>query len=183
MSELAYKASDAQGQAQAYTNAILAALGDRDPLDVLREMPDALRNALAGLTPQQLTTPEAPGKWSMAQVVFHLLDSDTTGAFRFRIILAQDRPTLVGYDQDLWVERLHADSKVEEALEEFTRLRRSNVRLLERTTPEDRERVGVHLERGEESLGHIIRLYAGHDRVHLRQLARIRKAVTGEAAG
>jgi hypothetical protein len=181
MSEFANPASGAQDQAAAYTAAILAALEDRDPIEVLREMPAALRNALAGLTPQQLATPEAPGKWSMAQVVFHLLDSDTVGAYRFRMILAQDRPTLVGYDQDLWVERLHAGTDLDEALEEFTRLRRSNVQLLEGTSSADRERVGVHLERGDESLGHLIRLYAGHDRVHLRQLARIRKAV--EAAG
>jgi hypothetical protein len=39
------------------------------------------------------------------------------------------------------------------------------------------ERVGVHAERGEESLEHLIRLYAGHDLLHLRQIARVRRAV------
>ena len=58
-------------------------------------------------------------------------------------------------------------------------LRRANLRLLERTDAADRKRVGVHVERGEESLEHLLRLYAGHDLLHLRQIDRIRKAVSG----
>ena len=184
MSELRYSSTDAEDQAQAYIAAILAALGSRDPLEVLREMPAALRRAVAGLSPGQLATPEKPGKWSMCQVVQHLADSDMVGAFRFRMILAHDRPTLTGYDQDLWVERLHRnDTDLETALAEFTAVRQANVRLLERTTPEDRERVFLHAERGPESLGNLIRLHAGHDLVHLRQLARIRQAVASAESG
>ncbi|HEX7186454.1 MAG TPA: DinB family protein [Thermoanaerobaculia bacterium] len=185
MSDLQYRASDAQGQAEAYVAALLAALGSRDPLEVLREMPDAVRRALAGLSPAQLATPEAPGKWSMCQVVQHLSDSDLVGAFRFRMILAHDRPALAGYDQDLWVERVHrGDTDVDAALADFTVLRQANMRLLERTTPEDRQRVGLHAERGPESIESLMRLFAGHDIVHLRQLARIRQAVApAEAAG
>jgi hypothetical protein len=44
-----------------------------------------------------------------------------------------------------------------------------------------RRRDGVHAERGEESVEHMIRLYAGHDLLHLEQLARIRRAVTQPA--
>ncbi len=178
MSELRYGASEAQSQAETYIAAILAALGSRDPLEVLREMPAALRRALAGLSPDQMATPEAPGKWSMRQVVQHLSDSDLVGAFRYRMVLAHDRPALAGYDQDLWVERVHrSDTDTDAALTEFTALRRANVRLLERLGPEDRERTGLHAERGPESIAYATRLYAGHDIVHLRQLARIRQAV------
>lgn len=185
MSELRYAASNARDQAQAYVAALLAALGSRDPLEVLREMPSALPRAVAGLSPAQLATPEAPGKWSACQVVQHLGDSDLVGGFRFRMTLAHDRPTLAGYDQDGWVEKVHrADTDADAALAEFAALRAANVRLLERTTPEERERVGLHGERGPESLGHMMRLYAGHDIVHLGQLARIRRAVApAEGAG
>jgi hypothetical protein len=41
--------------------------------------------------------------------------------------------------------------------------------------------VGVHAERGEESLEHLVRLYAGHDLLHLRQIERIRAAVASDA--
>lgn len=183
MSELHYRAADAQDQAKVYIAAILAALGPRDPMDVLREMPSRLRETLAGLSPAQLAAPEAPGKWSMSQVVQHLADSDLVGAFRFRMVLAQDRPVLSGYDQDRWIERVHRnDADTEVALTEFVTLRRANVRLLEKTTPEERDRVGLHAERGEESLGSMIPLYAGHDIVHLRQLDRIRQVVAPPGA-
>lgn len=82
--------------------------------------------------------------------------------------------------QDLWADRLgYADANIEEALEEFTVLRRGHLRLLGATTADDLRRIGVHTERGEESAGHLMRMYAGHDIFHLAQLARIRRAIEG----
>lgn len=63
-----------------------------------------------------------------------------------------------------------------ETLELFTVLRRANLRLLERASPADLKRVGVHVERGEESLEHLRCLYAGHDLLHLHQIERVRRA-------
>ena len=178
VSEFANRAAEAAAQASAYTAALMVALGSRPPLEVLRETPAALREAIAGLSAAQLSTPEAPGKWSMRQVLQHLGDSELVGGFRFRMVLAHDRPELTGYDQDAWAERLrYTEADIEGALEQFTALRRANLRLLERTSAEEQQRVGVHVERGEESLAHMLRMYAGHDIVHRRQLARIRATV------
>ena len=128
--------------------------------------------------PAQLRTPEAPGKWSIAQVLRHLADSDVVWGWRMRLILAQDRPPITGYDQDLWADRLHyAESDPAESLDTFRVLRRDNLKLIERATPEDLKRVGVHSERGEESAGYLMRLFAGHDLLHLRQIDRIKNAV------
>ena len=155
--------------------AVLDLVGDRDPLAVLRETIDVLPHAIAGLSPQQLRQPERSGKWSIAQVVQHLGDTEIVGAWRFRLILAQDRPMLTGYDQDLWADRLrYTDADPAAALELFTAVRRANLRLIERATPEDLQRVGLHAERGEESVGHLRSLYAGHDLLHRRQIERIR---------
>jgi hypothetical protein len=118
------------------------------------------------------------GKWSIAQVVRHLADAEIVWAWRLRLILAQDRPELTGYDQDRWSARLgYERADAGESLELFSTVRRSNVRLLERATAADLKRVGVHSERGEESLEHLRRLYAGHDLLHLRQIERVRRAV------
>jgi hypothetical protein len=92
-----------------------------------------------------------------------------------RLILSQDRPVITGFDQDLWAERLdYAHSDPNESLETFAILRRDNLRLIEGATPEDLQRVGVHAERGEESAGYLVRLYAGHDLMHLNQIERIK---------
>ncbi len=179
MSDFANRGSGPPEQARAYTAAILAALGDREPFEVLRETPAALRRAVTGVPARVLATPEQPGKWSMLEVVLHLADTEIVGSWRFRMILAHDRPAIQSYDQDLWARRLrYAEGEVETALDQFSALRRANLGLLHRTTPEERQRFGVHAERGEESVGHMIRMYAGHDLVHLRQIARIQRTVT-----
>jgi hypothetical protein len=59
----------------------------------------------------------------------------------------------------------------------FTVLRRSNLRLVARATPAELKQVGVHVERGEESLEHLRRLYAGHDLLHLQQIDRVRRSL------
>src|SRR6266508_6116099 len=175
MSVFTNSASRSVGQAREYTAAILDLLGAQKPMDVLKATPDAVRAAVAGLSEAQLSKPEAPGKWSMRQVVRHLADSDLVWGYRLRMVLAHDRPAITGYDQDLWADRLgYAGADVAQALEEFAILRRGNLALLDAATTADLERVGVHSERGEESVGHMIRMYAGHDLLHLRQLARIR---------
>jgi uncharacterized damage-inducible protein DinB len=182
MSVFTNSASRSIEQAHEYTAAILDLLGVRNPMDVLPRTADAVRNATANLTDAQLSQPESPGKWSIRHVVQHLADSDLVWGYRVRLVLAQDRPPLTGYDQDLWSQRLHYDRlPVDEALDRFAVLRRSNLRLLQETSPDDLQRVGVHAERGEESVEHMVRLYAGHDLLHLRQLARIRQAVERNA--
>lgn len=163
-------------QADAYVAGVLEALGGRDPLEVLRETPSKLRAIVSKLPASAITTREAPGKWSIAEVIQHLADSELVGANRFRMVMAHDNPPLLAYDQDLWSERLrYSESNVNDALEEFAVIRRSNVRLFERATDDDLARVGIHSERGEESLQHLMKLYAGHDIVHLRQIERIRR--------
>jgi hypothetical protein len=178
MSESANPASTAADQFRAYVDSLFQALGSRDPLEVLTEMPGALRRAVEGLTPREDATPERPGKWSVRQVVQHLADSDLVGGFRFRMVLAHEAPELPGYDQDLWAERLrYQESDLADALADFEFLRGLNLRLLRRATPEDLQRVMRHAERGDEPLDKMIAMYAGHDLVHLAQIRRIRQAI------
>ena len=178
MSVFSNRSVDPLQERAQYPKAVLDLVGDRDPLSVLRATPSAAAKAVEGLSPAQLRQPEAPGKWSIAAVLQHLADSDLVWGWRMRLILAQDRPPLTGYDQDLWAERLHyADADAAEALETLRVLRRGNMALIARATPEDLQRVGVHAERGEETAGYLCGLYAGHDLLHLRQIERIRRVV------
>jgi hypothetical protein len=170
--------ADASANADAYVASLFELLGDQDPFAVLADTPARLAGAVAGLTLEQSGTPERHGKWSVRQVVQHLADAEMVGGFRYRMILAHDQPVILGYDQDAWAERLRYDeSDLATALGDFSTLRASNLRLLGRLTPVERQRVGLHSERGEESIEKTYRMFAGHDLLHLRQIARIRAAV------
>jgi hypothetical protein len=178
MSVFSNTARDAAEDRAKYAPAVLDLVGNREPLDVLRLTPEAARQAIAGLAADQLRMPEAPGKWSIAHVLRHLADSEVVWGWRMRLILAHDRPTITGYDQDLWADRLHyGEADVADALDALRVLRRDNLNVLDRATTADLQRVGVHSERGEESVGYLIRLYAGHDLLHLNQIDRIKNAI------
>ena len=178
MSIFTNSATRSSEEAGAYTKALLDLLGERDPLQVLRETPAALRSILDGVAAEMTTTPEAPGKWSIAMVAQHLADSELVCGWRLRMVLAHDRPVITGYDQDAWARQLRYDqAPLEPALADFEAARGANLRLLARVPESDRERVGVHAERGEESVAHMIRMYAGHDVLHIRQVERILASV------
>lgn len=180
MSLFTNPASGAAEQGVAYTKAIVELLGSLDPVEVLRATPHELARAVRGISDDALSTPEAPGKWSIAQALRHLADAELVWGYRLRMVIAEDRPALAGFDQDAWAERLaYADANPFESLVEFTAMRQGNLRLLDGTAPEALGRVGVHAERGEESVEHMLSMAAGHDLAHLRQVERIRRAVEG----
>lgn len=180
MSVFTNRWSRSSEQGREYTAAVLGLLGTRAPMDVLASTVVALERAVVGLSDGELGRREAPGKWSIRHVLQHLADSELVWGYRLRMVLAHDRPPLTGYDQDAWAERLqYHDASPREAMEQFSTLRRAHVRLLKTLSPADLARVGVHAERGEESVEHMMRLYAGHDLLHLHQIDRIRLAVAG----
>jgi len=178
MSVFSNPASSSAADAAAYVAGLLHLLGDHDPALILGHTPIAIQHFLDTVPAEIAAKPEAPGKWSIQEVIQHLADSELVGGFRLRMVLAQDRPRLTGYDQDLWATRLdYRNIDIREALEQFVALRRVNARLWQHLTPGDLARVGLHDERGEESLEHMRRLYAAHDLLHLQQLKRIRVAL------
>ena len=171
-------ASSTPTDTAAYVAALLGLLGDDDPVTILRETPAVVQRLLDTVPAKIVARPEAPGKWSIREVVQHLADSELVGGFRLRMVMAHDRPTLTGYDQDLWASRLrYPDVDVKDAFEQFNALRRANLRIWEHLGPMDLVRVGIHGERGEESLEHMRRLYAAHDLLHRQQLTRIRASL------
>lgn len=184
MSRFANPASDAEAAGTAYTTALLDTLGKNDPMVVFRGAPERYRELIDQFPTALLTTPELPGKWSAMQILHHLVDSELVGAIRFRRALAEDRPAIQGYDQDAWCAGLHpTDDPAREAalaLDLIDVVRASTVRLLESLDAGQWQRVILHSERGEESVEHMLKLYAAHDLVHLGQMERVRKAVTGD---
>jgi hypothetical protein len=161
----------------AYRQSLLAALGTDDPADVLSATPASIRDLVDEAGSDMRTRP-AEREWSLLECIGHIVDAELVTAARVRWILAESEPDIVGYDQDLWVSGLrHGDDDPDDLLDLFEALRRANLALWRRTPDADRERVGIHRERGRESFGLTIRLIAGHDRVHLAQALAALEAV------
>lgn len=168
-------ADQAGAAAGSYTQALLDLLGDRDPFEVQEATAPALRRIVAELDDEALRRPEAPGKWSILEVLGHLADSELVYGYRLRLMVAHDEPDVPGYDQDRWAERLrYRDADPEQELDRFAGLRRFNLDFLRTLPEEDWQRRGRHGERGWESVRHVFKLLAAHDLVHLRQIERIR---------
>ena len=167
--------ADAAPEAAAgYIRAVLDMLGDRDPMAVLAATADELRGLSVDVSPAALRRPEAPGRWSVGEVLAHLADSELVWAFRLRMVLGQERPALAGYDQDAWAGRFaYSELEPRASIDRFSFVRDWNLALLGAMPDEDFDRTGMHAERGDESVRHMTQLYAGHDLVHLAQIRRI----------
>lgn len=156
-----------------YRSEILALLGDDDPLDVLRSSLDELSELVRGASVERLRAPTEPGEWSPWQVLAHLADAEAVFGFRVKLIVTQEGPTLVGYDQDAWTARFaDLDRDPQETFTRWQALRSHNLRLYESMTEAEWERIGFHTERGEQTAREVARLAAGHDRAHIGQIRR-----------
>jgi DinB superfamily len=161
-----------------YARRLLNRIGDRDMFEVLQATPATLRACFDGVDDAAMRRPEAAGKWSMIEVAHHLADSEMVVGVRVRMILAEDRPAIAAYDQDLWVANLgYREAALDDVLAQFAALRVANLRLARVLGAAELGRVGIHSERGGESVGYTLRLQAAHDLVHLDQIARIRRVV------
>jgi hypothetical protein len=170
-------APDPITEPKAYQGYLLDLLGDDDPATVQETTPVALRTLLAEAGEGVALRPD-PGEWSVLGCIAHVTDAELVMGARYRFVLAQDEPPLIGYDQDRWVDRLHGDNPdAEELLALFEPLRRANLALWRRSSHGDRARVGMHAERGPESFDLSFRMIAGHDRFHLAQARRALDAV------
>ena len=167
-------------EGRAYQRMLLGLLGDDDPA-VVQAGTGSAWHELIGEAGAELRTRPAAAEWSVVELLGHATDSELVVSGRYRWILAHDSPAILPYDQDLWVDRLHhgADDPAE-SLALFGALRAANLGLWARTPAEDRQRIGLHSERGPESYELTFRLAAGHDRFHLEQARRTLAAVRGQ---
>ncbi len=158
-----------------YMNRILSNV-DRDPLAIQAVTKQTLDRLVKEVPVQTLKRRPSPEKWSVAEILAHLTDGEIVFAFRIRKILSESGSTISAFDQDRWEANLnYKDKDPLQSAREFGLLREMNLAILNNLTEEQWERYGMHEERGRESLRQMVRLYAGHDVNHLKQIEAILK--------
>jgi DinB superfamily len=156
-----------------YINRLLSLVESDDPWTILASTPSQLRVLIAGRPRSQLEFKPGPDRWSVLEILAHLADAEIVVAWRIRSVLATDGARLQPYDQDRWAATFrYASSDPSESLDVFSAVRASTLSLLRRVEPSLHENHGVHGERGRETVIHIVRLTAGHDRNHVGQIER-----------
>jgi len=134
----------------------------------------AVVDALDGATDEELDRVPAPGKWTARQIVHHLADSEMTSAIRLRRLIAEDRPLIVGYDQEEFARRLYYDRPIQASLAAFRAARETTAEILDRLTEEEWAREGTHSESGPYGVLAWLEIYAKHAHDHAQQIRRAR---------
>ena len=139
--------------------------------------PARLRDAVRGLTAEQLDTPYRPGGWTVRQVVHHVPDSHLNAYVRFKLALTENAPTIKPYDEARWAELVDTRATpVETSLSLLDALHERWVILLRALGPADYARTFVHPEHGRAlSLEWALAMYAWHSRHHVAHITSLRE--------
>jgi len=132
--------------------------------------------ALDGFPAESLAAHPFPGKWSAREIVHHLGDSESASALRLRKLIAEDQPSIQGYDQDQYAMRLKYNERdMAPSLEAFRAARSSTTQLLALLSDEDWNREGTHTESGRYGVEDWLTIYAAHAHNHAAQIRRLRE--------
>ena len=144
---------------------------------------DQVAEALNDFPSDKLTAHPIEGKWSAAEIVHHLADSETTSGLRLRRLLSEDHPLIQGYDQDAYAAGLYYNQReIGPALDLFRSTRACTAQLFDFMSEADWRREGTHSESGSYSAEDWLKIYADHAHNHAGQIRRLREALAESAA-
>jgi uncharacterized damage-inducible protein DinB len=163
-----------QETAQEYIQRTLGYIEGQDALKVQRTTAVRLKKAIHGLSPKQLKWNPEPGRWSIAEILAHLADTEIVAGWRMRSVLGGNGTSIQPFDQNAWAAAFQYNRRdAKRSLQFFRILRENNLDMLKEISPESWDNYGMHLERGKETLAHLTRMFAGHDVNHALQVERI----------
>jgi hypothetical protein len=139
---------------------------------------DQVARALDGFPSVKLTARPFPGKWTAAEIVHHLADSEMTSAIRIRKLLAEPFPVIQAYDQERFAELMHYQERpIEPSLQAFRYARESTAQLFEHMSEADWRKLGWHSEAGSYHTERWLEIYAAHAHGHAGQIERLKAAL------
>jgi hypothetical protein len=137
---------------------------------------DEVRAALEQLSEAALDRRPAAGGWTPREIVHHLADSETMSTIRLRRLLAEERPVMASYDEELFARKLHYDRPITASLEVLRAVRSANSELLEWLSEDEWMREGTHSEQGRYTVEDWLRIYAAHAHDHAEQMLQAQDA-------
>ena len=138
--------------------------------DVFQTLADAKRSTVEffeNLPEEKWNYRYAPGKWSVKEVLLHLIDGERVFAYRALRIARNDMTPLPGFDENLFAENCHAGQRSPASLiAEYEAVREATLQLFKHLTAEDLARIGTASNSPASPLA-IAFIIAGHELHHL----------------
>jgi uncharacterized damage-inducible protein DinB len=146
-------------------------------VELYKEGTRVFAEALEGISAGELDARPGPEEWSAREVVHHMADSEMTAAIRMRRLIAEDGPTIQGYDQEEYAQRLfYAERPIEASVEAVAAARKTTAEILDRLDEEQWARGGTHTESGPYGVEAWLEIYAAHAHDHAGQIRRARES-------
>ncbi|HZU53424.1 MAG TPA: DinB family protein [Holophagaceae bacterium] len=138
-----------------------------------QEGPALLREAWTGVPEGARQWRPREGAWSAHEIVVHCGDSETYGATRIRLLLAEPEPLIVGYDENEWARRFdYHGHPVELAFSAIEAVRANTIAMLRRLPDAAWDKAGRHTQSGPYTTWDWLKTYAEHLEVHVAQIRR-----------
>jgi len=132
-----------------------------------------LQNSLREFPIEMLDYKPSPDKWSIKEIIIHMVDSEINGYLRCRKIIAESGSAISPYDQEAWADKLHYTSRsIDTNLELFRIIRIVNYSLLLNLPDETWSNHIMHPESGRITLKDYLKIYADHVDIHTKQMRR-----------
>ncbi len=139
-----------------------------DLISAFSSGPEKVCSVVQDLTDDQLDAVPIAGKWSIRQVVCHLVDADLEYSQRIKRVLVEDNPTLPELVPDQFAAALHYQVRnVAEELKLLTVTRNHMTAILHATDVEDFQRTAVHSAEGPMTLETLLERITNHIDHHL----------------
>lgn len=122
------------------------------------------------LSDSDLAKTYGEGKWTIRQILIHLADAESTLCSRLRGVISEERPLLLGFDQDAWVDVMYDQRDLEISKTVYQAMRALNLELIEKFHASHGERVGIHSYDGAKTLADIMGKISWHNDRHLAQI-------------
>lgn len=140
--------------------------------------PRELRNAVAGMSREQALARPIAGKWSTLEVVCHIADFEPIFADRMKRVLAEDKPTLIGADENDFARALaYHERDLQEELTIIEATRSQLCRILRKQPDDVLQRVGNHSGSGPRTLEKYLTLAIAHLPHHAKFIFDKRRAL------
>ena len=146
----------------------VAKVPDGDIIDTLSHQGDRLRAMFSEVPRESETFAYAPGKWTVREVLGHIIDAERVFAYRALSIGRGDETPLPGFDENEWAARSNAGSRdLASIVEEFGHVRSATCALFGSFGAGVGRRTGVASGHGI-SVRALAWIVAGHAEHHLR---------------